>query len=57
MLSFSDLSGSSTGIKFDSYLTGYPVAELGMYAFARTWYANEMRRPGLRVDTNTSYYI
>ena len=46
MLSFSDLSGSSTGIKFDSYLTGYPVAELGMYAFARTWYANEMRRPG-----------
>ena len=46
MLSLSDLSGSSSGFSFDSYLTGYPLAEVGAYAFARTWYAAEMRRPG-----------
>ena len=46
MLSLSDLSGSSSGLKFESYLTGYPIADIGAYAFARTWYAGEMRRPG-----------
>jgi hypothetical protein len=31
---------------FESYLTGYPLPEVGLYAFARTWYAPEMERPG-----------
>jgi hypothetical protein len=28
------------------YLTGYPLTESGYYAFARTWPAPEMPRPG-----------
>lgn len=31
---------------FESYLTGYPLGDAGYYAFARTWYAPEMERPG-----------
>lgn len=31
---------------FDTYITGYPLPEIAAYAFARTWYAPEMRRPG-----------
>jgi len=42
----SDLSGPSRAPGFDSYLTGYPLKEIGMYAFARTWYASEGIRPG-----------
>ena len=42
----SDLSGTLSNPNFESYLTGYPLAIEGLYAFARTWYAVEMRRPG-----------
>jgi hypothetical protein len=42
----SDLSGSNISDGFESYLTGYPIPESNLYAFSRTWYANEMRRPG-----------
>src|SRR5438132_2007187 len=42
----SDLSGQSIEQGFNEYLTGYPIVELGVYAFAKTWYANEMKRPG-----------
>lgn len=39
----SDASGS--GI-FDEYITCYPLIEDGYYAFTKTWYADEMVRPG-----------
>lgn len=42
----SDLSGSSLVSGFDEYLTGYPLSDVAAYAFARTWYADEMERPG-----------
>lgn len=42
----SDLSGPNVDEGFDHYLTGYPIAETGRYAFAKTWYAKEMKRPG-----------
>lgn len=46
MLTLSDASGSSSGTDSAGYLTGYPLAEGGFYAFARTWPAPEMPRPG-----------
>lgn len=46
MLGLSDLSGRSFVDGFDEYLTGYSLAESGYYAFAKTWYATEMSRPG-----------
>lgn len=42
----SDLSGSIPPKAFETYLTGYPLREVSAYAFARTWYAPEMPRPG-----------
>lgn len=42
----SDLSGSIPPKAFETYLTGYPLREISAYAFARTWYAPEMPRPG-----------
>jgi hypothetical protein len=42
----SDLSGSIPPKAFETYLTGYPLREIPAYAFARTWYAPEMLRPG-----------
>jgi hypothetical protein len=42
----SDLSGSSITRGFEAYLTGYPLPEINSYAFAKTWYAPEMPRPG-----------
>ena len=42
----SDLSGDQVLPGFDEYLTGYPLPEIGCFAFAKTWYASEMRRPG-----------
>ncbi len=42
----SDLSGSSISRGFEAYLTGYPLPEINSYAFAKTWYAPEMPRPG-----------
>jgi hypothetical protein len=46
MLVLSDISGSGTRIDDAGYLTGYPLAETGVYALARTWAAPEMPRPG-----------
>ncbi len=31
---------------FEEYVTGYPLIDASFYAFARTWYAPEMERPG-----------
>lgn len=42
----SDLSGSFTNENFATYITGYPIKEANLYAFSRTWYAQEMKRPG-----------
>ena len=42
----SDLSGSFSEIGFKPYLTGYPLPGGNYYALARTWQANEMKRPG-----------
>ena len=41
-----DLSGSTGGESFQSYLTGYPVPGEEFYALSRTWPAPEMPRPG-----------
>jgi len=46
LLVLSDMSGPNMVPGFESYLTGYPLNEVGLYAFAKTWYAQEMRRPG-----------
>lgn len=46
MLIMSDASGPGAVIDDAGYLTGYPLAESGFYAFARTWAASEMSRPG-----------
>jgi hypothetical protein len=46
LLVLSDLSGQSFVSGFDEYLTGYPLTEANLYAFAKTWYAPEMERPG-----------
>lgn len=45
-LVLSDMSGPSMVPGFDEYLTGYPLPEEEIYAFAKTWYAPEMQRPG-----------
>jgi hypothetical protein len=46
LFDLSDLSGSQLVPGFDEYLTGYPLPEIASYAFAKTWYAPEMQRPG-----------
>jgi len=46
MLVMSDVSGPGIASLGVPYLTGYPLAESGMYALARTWPAPEMSRPG-----------
>jgi hypothetical protein len=46
LLELSDLSGPGSFPGFESYLTGYPVIDTGLYAFAKTWLAPEMSRPG-----------
>ncbi|MFQ6601886.1 hypothetical protein [Flavobacterium sp. C3NV] len=40
----SDLSGSNIDEGFKIYITGYPLAT--HFAFSKTWYADEMKRPG-----------
>ncbi len=42
----SDLSGSNFDDGFRTYITGYPLSGGRYYTLARTWYANEMKRPG-----------
>lgn len=39
----SDASGNGF---FQPYITGYPLQRDGYYAFSKTWYAEEMPRPG-----------
>jgi len=46
MLVLSDISGPGARIDEAGYLTGYPLTDAGLYAFARTWPAPEMPRPG-----------
>jgi hypothetical protein len=46
MLIQSDIAGTASSRASESYLTGYPVPEIEVYAFARTWFATEMPRPG-----------
>jgi hypothetical protein len=46
MLVLSDMSGPSMQAGFDEYITGYPLAGTDYFAFAKTWYAPEMPRPG-----------
>ncbi len=46
MLALSDASGSGMPIGFESYLTAYPLRSDEAFAFARTWAAPEMPRPG-----------
>lgn len=42
-----DLLSDVSGIgKFYNYITCYPICEDGYYVFAKTWYADEMQRPG-----------
>lgn len=42
----SDLSGQYAVEGFEEYLSGYPVPGTALFAFAKTWYAAEMERPG-----------
>jgi hypothetical protein len=42
----SDVSGMSSNIEWESYITGYPLSNQNIYVFAKTWIAKEMRRPG-----------
>jgi hypothetical protein len=46
LLVLSDASGPGALIGRGGYITGYPLAESGLYALARTWPAPEMPRPG-----------
>jgi hypothetical protein len=46
MLTLSDMSGRSMVPGFEEYVTAYPLPESDYYAYARTWYAPEMQRPG-----------
>ena len=46
LLVLSDVSGPGGRLQEDGYLSGYPLADSGFYALARTWPAPEMPRPG-----------
>ena len=46
LLELSDISGPGGDIGPGGYLTGYPLAESGLFALGRTWPALEMPRPG-----------
>jgi hypothetical protein len=48
LLELSDLSGDGIVRGFEEYLTGYslPEHDFKLFAFAKTWYAHEMERPG-----------
>jgi hypothetical protein len=46
LLTMSDLSGSRVAERFLEYLTGYMLPSGSHYAIAKTWYADEMKRPG-----------
>ena len=42
----SDWTGYRNELGEDSYMTFYPLSKGEKYAFAKTWYADEMERPG-----------
>lgn len=42
----SDLSGRCSEEEFIDYYTGYPIENGKKYVLSKTWYANEMKRPG-----------
>ena len=42
----SDWTGYRNELGEDSYMTFYPLSNGEKYAFAKTWYADEMERPG-----------
>ena len=46
MLPLSDLSGRSYRSGFEECITGYPLSDDGLYVLSKTWYADEMPRPG-----------
>lgn len=46
ILILSDMSGPSMLEGFEEYLTGYQLPGTDFYAFAKTWHAPEMERPG-----------
>ena len=45
-LQFSDRSINAKKIPANGYLTGYPLADEGLYVLAKTWNAPEISRPG-----------
>ncbi|NRY63293.1 hypothetical protein [Clostridium beijerinckii] len=59
----SDVSGMSSNIEWESYITGYPLENQNIYVFAKTWTAKEMKRPGcvwthsLLIDIDELKYI
>lgn len=46
MAYLSDWTGYRDESEEDSYVTFYPLEQGRKYAFAKTWYASEMERPG-----------
>lgn len=40
------LSDASGNGKFNNYISCFPLVEDGYYVFSKTWYAEEMKRPG-----------
>ena len=46
MLVLSDMSGPSMAPGFETYFTGYPLPDDGLFALGRTWHAPEMARVG-----------
>lgn len=46
MAVLSDWTGFRNELGEDSYMTFYPLSNGEKYAFAKTWYAEEMERPG-----------
>src|SRR5438445_808893 len=46
MLPITDMSGNSMLDGFEEYLTAYPIKGINAFAIGKTWYADEMERPG-----------
>lgn len=46
MLPITDMSGNSMLDGFEDYLTAYPIKDINAFAIGKTWYADEMERPG-----------
>jgi hypothetical protein len=51
MLSFSDYSGSGFEKDFQFYISGYPLPSSKFMFLRKLGYADEMQRPGLRLDS------